>query len=103
MYRNLLLEVDANIMFNLKHMMLCCSQPVRREKEGKEMLFRWLIPCCCQLYRLERYDDCLAAYRDLIRNSQDEYEEERKTNLSAVVAAQSTWERVMPVSDLPTC
>ncbi|KAM6362535.1 signal recognition particle subunit SRP72 isoform 1-T2 [Alca torda] len=48
------------------------------------------------LYRLERYDDCLAAYRDLIRNSQDEYEEERKTNLSAVVAAQSTWEKVMP-------
>uniref|UniRef100_A0A8B9NVV3 Signal recognition particle subunit SRP72 n=1 Tax=Apteryx owenii TaxID=8824 RepID=A0A8B9NVV3_APTOW len=48
------------------------------------------------LYRLERYDDCLAAYRDLIRNSQDEYEEERKTNLSAVVAAQSTWERVVP-------
>uniref|UniRef100_A0A8V0XH63 Signal recognition particle subunit SRP72 n=1 Tax=Gallus gallus TaxID=9031 RepID=A0A8V0XH63_CHICK len=48
------------------------------------------------LYRLERYDDCLAAYRDLIRNSQDEYEEERKTNLSAVVAAQSTWERVTP-------
>ncbi|NXE56228.1 SRP72 protein, partial [Casuarius casuarius] len=48
------------------------------------------------LYRLERYDDCLAAYRDLIRNSQDEYEEERKTNLSAVVAAQSTWDRVVP-------
>uniref|UniRef100_A0A8C3L156 Signal recognition particle subunit SRP72 n=1 Tax=Chrysolophus pictus TaxID=9089 RepID=A0A8C3L156_CHRPC len=49
-----------------------------------------------KLKELERYDDCLAAYRDLIRNSQDEYEEERKTNLSAVVAAQSTWERVMP-------
>ncbi|NXU58598.1 SRP72 protein, partial [Turnix velox] len=48
------------------------------------------------LYRLERYDECLAAYRDLIRNSQDEYEEERKTNLSAVVAAQSTWEKVKP-------
>ncbi|NXU02922.1 SRP72 protein, partial [Buphagus erythrorhynchus] len=48
------------------------------------------------LYRLERYDDCLAAYRDLIRNSQDEYEEERKTNFSAVVAAQSTWEKVVP-------
>ncbi|XP_030398661.1 LOW QUALITY PROTEIN: signal recognition particle subunit SRP72-like [Gopherus evgoodei] len=30
------------------------------------------------LYRLERYDDCLAVYRDLIRNSQDDYEEERK-------------------------
>uniref|UniRef100_A0A803YMP5 Signal recognition particle subunit SRP72 n=1 Tax=Meleagris gallopavo TaxID=9103 RepID=A0A803YMP5_MELGA len=49
-----------------------------------------------KLKELERYDECLAAYRDLIRNSQDEYEEERKTNLSAVVAAQSTWERVMP-------
>uniref|UniRef100_A0A8C5RVP1 Signal recognition particle subunit SRP72 n=1 Tax=Laticauda laticaudata TaxID=8630 RepID=A0A8C5RVP1_LATLA len=48
------------------------------------------------LYRLERYDDCLAVYRDLIRNSQDDYEEERKTNLSAVVAAQSTWEKVVP-------
>ncbi|KAJ6653621.1 hypothetical protein lerEdw1_009055 [Lerista edwardsae] len=45
------------------------------------------------LYRLECYDDCLAVYRDLIRNSQDDYEEERKTNLSAVVAAQSTWEK----------
>uniref|UniRef100_K7F522 Signal recognition particle subunit SRP72 n=1 Tax=Pelodiscus sinensis TaxID=13735 RepID=K7F522_PELSI len=48
------------------------------------------------LYRLERFDDCLAVYRDLIRNSQDDYEEERKTNLSAVVAAQSTWEKVEP-------
>ncbi|XP_027692037.1 signal recognition particle subunit SRP72 isoform X1 [Vombatus ursinus] len=48
------------------------------------------------LYRLERYDDCLAVYRDLIRNSQDDYEEERKTNLSAVVAAQSNWEKVIP-------
>lgn len=48
------------------------------------------------LYRLERYDECVAVYRDLIRNSQDDYEEERKTNLSAVVAAMSTWEKVTP-------
>ncbi|XP_029457529.1 signal recognition particle subunit SRP72 [Rhinatrema bivittatum] len=48
------------------------------------------------LYRLERYDECLAVYCDLIRNSQDDYEEERKTNLSAVVAAMSTWERAVP-------
>ncbi|XDV37751.1 hypothetical protein PO909_007307 [Leuciscus waleckii] len=48
------------------------------------------------LYRLERYDECEAVYKDLIRNSQDEYEEERKTNLSAVVAAQSTWENTLP-------
>ncbi|KAM3867338.1 signal recognition particle subunit SRP72 [Diretmus argenteus] len=45
------------------------------------------------LYRLERYDECKAVYTDLIRNSQDEYEEERKTNLSAVVAAMSQWEK----------
>ncbi|XP_078532638.1 signal recognition particle subunit SRP72 isoform X2 [Lissotriton helveticus] len=48
------------------------------------------------LYRLERYDECVAVYRDLIRNSQDDYEEERKTNLSAVVAAMSTWDKVTP-------
>uniref|UniRef100_A0A8C0ZNQ6 Signal recognition particle subunit SRP72 n=1 Tax=Castor canadensis TaxID=51338 RepID=A0A8C0ZNQ6_CASCN len=48
------------------------------------------------LYRLERYDECLAVYRDLVRNSQDDYDEERKTNLSAVVAAQSNWEKVIP-------
>ncbi|XP_072553821.1 signal recognition particle subunit SRP72 [Paramormyrops kingsleyae] len=48
------------------------------------------------LYRLERYTECQAVYRDLIRNSQDEYEEERKTNLSAVAAALSTWEKAAP-------
>uniref|UniRef100_A0A8C1E6Q8 Signal recognition particle subunit SRP72 n=2 Tax=Cyprinus carpio TaxID=7962 RepID=A0A8C1E6Q8_CYPCA len=48
------------------------------------------------LYRLERYDECRAVYKDLIRNSQDDYEEERKTNLSAVLAAQSTWENTSP-------
>ncbi|XP_006892024.1 PREDICTED: signal recognition particle subunit SRP72 isoform X2 [Elephantulus edwardii] len=48
------------------------------------------------LYRLERYDECLAVYRDLVRNSQDDYDEERKTNLSAVVAAQSNWQKVAP-------
>uniref|UniRef100_A0AAY5KWW7 Signal recognition particle subunit SRP72 n=1 Tax=Esox lucius TaxID=8010 RepID=A0AAY5KWW7_ESOLU len=48
------------------------------------------------LYRMERYEECKAVYTDLIRNSQDEYEEERKTNLSAVVAAMSTWEKASP-------
>lgn len=60
----------------------------------------WFLICylSLQLYRLERYDECLAVYRDLVRNSQDDYDEERKTNLSAVVAAQSNWEKVVPVS-----
>ncbi|KAM4732456.1 LOW QUALITY PROTEIN: signal recognition particle subunit SRP72 [Anableps anableps] len=51
------------------------------------------------LYRLERYDECKTVYTDLIRNSQDEYEEERKTNLAAVVAAMSQWEKA-PMEDL---
>ncbi|XP_017004928.2 signal recognition particle subunit SRP72 [Drosophila takahashii] len=38
------------------------------------------------LYRLERYDDCLDSYRDIIKNTSDEYEDERRTNLSAVAA-----------------
>lgn len=38
------------------------------------------------LYRLERYDECLDSYRDIIKNTSDEYEEERRTNLSAVAA-----------------
>ncbi|XP_062841181.1 signal recognition particle subunit SRP72 isoform X2 [Trichomycterus rosablanca] len=45
------------------------------------------------LYRLERYSECETVYKDLIRNSQDDYEEERKTNLAAVIAARSTWEK----------
>ncbi|TMS17372.1 Signal recognition particle subunit SRP72 [Larimichthys crocea] len=51
------------------------------------------------LYRLERYDDCKSVYTDLIRNSQDEYEEERKTNMAAVVASMSQWEEA-PLEDL---
>lgn len=38
------------------------------------------------LYRLERYEECLDAYKDIIKNSSDEYEDERRTNLSAVAA-----------------
>lgn len=38
------------------------------------------------LYRLEEYDECFDLYKDIIKNSSDDYEEERTTNLSAVVA-----------------
>ncbi|KAM4049436.1 signal recognition particle subunit SRP72 [Anomaloglossus baeobatrachus] len=48
------------------------------------------------LYRLERYEECLSVYRDLIRNSQDDYDEERQTNLSAVVAAMNLWSKTKP-------
>lgn len=38
------------------------------------------------LYRLERFEECFDVYRDIIKNSDDDYENERTTNLSAVVA-----------------
>merc|ERR1712071_429426 len=38
------------------------------------------------LYRMERYSECLDLYKDLIKNTHDDYEAERETNLSAVVA-----------------
>lgn len=38
------------------------------------------------LYRLEQFDECFNLYRDILKNSSDDYEEERTTNLSAVAA-----------------
>lgn len=38
------------------------------------------------LYRLEEYEDCYSLYRDIVKNSSDDYEDERTTNMSAVVA-----------------
>lgn len=38
------------------------------------------------LYRLEKFDECFGLYKDIIKNSSDDYEEERTVNLSAVVA-----------------
>lgn len=38
------------------------------------------------LYRLERYSDCFDSYREIIKNTHDDYDDERKTNLSAVIA-----------------
>jgi len=38
------------------------------------------------LYRLERYEPCFNVYRDLIKETDDKYETERSTNLSAVTA-----------------
>lgn len=37
------------------------------------------------LYRLERYKDAVATYQEIIKNVDDEYEEERYTNLSAAM------------------
>ncbi|XP_039494897.1 signal recognition particle subunit SRP72 [Drosophila santomea] len=52
------------------------------------------------LYRLERYDECLDSYRDIIKNTSDEYEDERRTNLSAV-AANLAVDQTKEVPDVP--
>lgn len=41
------------------------------------------------LYRLEKYDECFETYKSLIKNSEDDFEEERETNLAAVLASLS--------------
>lgn len=38
------------------------------------------------LYRLERYEECFEAYKEIVKNTSDDYEDERRTNLSAVAA-----------------
>uniref|UniRef100_A0A0K8TLY5 Signal recognition particle subunit SRP72 n=1 Tax=Tabanus bromius TaxID=304241 RepID=A0A0K8TLY5_TABBR len=38
------------------------------------------------LYRLEKYSECFDSYKDIIKNTTDDYEDERTTNLSAVAA-----------------
>ncbi|CAG9785244.1 unnamed protein product [Diatraea saccharalis] len=50
------------------------------------------------LYRLEQYQDCYNLYRDLVKNTTDEYEDERKANMAAVVANLAA---VNPSTDLP--
>lgn len=38
------------------------------------------------MYRLERYEESYKIYLNLIKNSEDDYEDEREANLGAVVA-----------------
>lgn len=38
------------------------------------------------LYRLEQFEDCFDLYKDLIKNTHDDYDAERTTNLSAAIA-----------------
>ncbi|KAJ8732278.1 hypothetical protein PYW08_015008 [Mythimna loreyi] len=50
------------------------------------------------LYRLEQYQECYNLYRDIVKNTTDEYEDERKANMSAVVANLAA---LNPSSELP--
>lgn len=46
------------------------------------------------LYRLEKFNDALDIYHDIIKNSHDDYADERETNLCASIAQLSNEEPV---------
>ncbi|GIX86512.1 signal recognition particle subunit SRP72 [Caerostris extrusa] len=52
------------------------GNPSNKEKELIAQIF----------YRLEKYGECFDVYKDLIKNSEDDFEEEREANLAAVVS-----------------
>ncbi|XP_076759567.1 signal recognition particle 72 [Xylocopa sonorina] len=52
------------------------------------------------LYRLEKYEECFSVYRDIIKNSHDEYEDEREANLAAVIVNLTTEGSNLEVSAL---
>nr|KAG5711405.1 hypothetical protein BaRGS_025832 [Batillaria attramentaria] len=43
------------------------------------------------LYRLEEYEECYDLYKDLLKNTEDDFDVERQTNFAAVVAALQMW------------
>ncbi|KAK7582121.1 hypothetical protein V9T40_013566 [Parthenolecanium corni] len=56
---------------------LACPSPSQKLLELKAQV----------LYRLERYEECYQTYREIIKQSHDEYEDERLSDLLAVVAS----------------
>lgn len=52
------------------------------------------------LYRLENYEEAAALYREIVKNTDDEYEDERHTNLSAVMVYLNPAETKDKIEDL---
>ena len=50
---------------------------------------------------MERFEDCYEQYLELIKTSDDDYEDERQTNLSAVVASLSIKEGTNAIKSKP--
>lgn len=79
-YRKLEFE-KAYCLYRLNHVteafkiIDAIQNPSLKVKELKAQIF----------YRLERFEECFAVYRDIIKNSTDEYEDEREANLAAVL------------------
>ncbi|KAI5706955.1 hypothetical protein M8J75_012858 [Diaphorina citri] len=52
------------------------------------------------LYRLENYEECFRVYKDVMKNTHDEYEDERETNLAAVIANLAATQSKVEVPEL---
>ncbi|GLV46334.1 Signal recognition particle 72 [Carabus blaptoides fortunei] len=50
------------------------------------------------LYRLEKYDESYSLYRDIIKNTSDDYDDERQANIAAVVSNLSNVTSIEPES-----
>lgn len=64
------------------------------EKSDEEIDYRTKELKAQILYRLEQYTDAHVIYQDIIKNTDDEYEEERLTNLYATMVYLDENERV---------
>ncbi|WAR22360.1 SRP72-like protein [Mya arenaria] len=91
---------DKNMQSNVRFEKAYCEYRLNRTQEalstlraGGDNLDNRCKELLAQvLYRLEEYSECYDLYRDLIKNCQDDFDEERETNLSAVLASLQMWD-----------
>ncbi|XP_067657986.1 signal recognition particle subunit SRP72-like [Haliotis asinina] len=92
---------DKKLQLNLKFEKAYCEYRLNRTHEALTTLRSITNPdsrskelLAQVLYRLEEYEECYDLYRDIVKNSQDDFDDERQTNLAAVVAALQMWDGV---------
>ncbi|XP_029649361.2 signal recognition particle subunit SRP72 [Octopus sinensis] len=85
---------------DLKFEKAYCEYRLNRTNEALRTLREVTNPCLRTqellaqvLYRLEQYEECLTLYKQLIKNSEDEFDEERQTNLAAVLSSLQMWNK----------
>lgn len=70
-------EYRLNRVQEAYNTLIKCKDMAQKEKELLAQI----------AYKLEKYQESYEVYRDLVKNADDEYDNERNTNFSAVVAA----------------
>ncbi|XP_059161427.1 signal recognition particle subunit SRP72-like [Physella acuta] len=92
------LNKDKNHSGSLKFEKAYCEYRLNRTNEALNTLrsitshdTRSKELLCQVLYRIEEYEECNSLYRDVIKNSQDDFDSERQTNMAAVVASLQMW------------